>query len=218
MYQKMLLSEKIAETIMSSIKNDFYKIGDQMPNEIQLSEELGVSRATLREAIKILISRNVLEVRRGIGTFVSDTNEYTSQTSNLESLNLYVQKMEILRILKQLDSEELDAFQHLSWSDQTIIRSKIDNIENDSASTAAYISVFFEMVEAIAIARHSTFKHRLILQTHEAFKILISNIVSSDQISIETLIRKLFSTLGNEEVNVVFDELMMQLGFYIQEE
>ena len=72
MYPKMLLSEKIAESIIDGIRREFYKPGDQMPNELQLSEELGVSRATLREAFKVLISKNILVVRRGIGTFVSD--------------------------------------------------------------------------------------------------------------------------------------------------
>lgn len=45
--------------------------GDKLPNEIELSKELGVSRATLREAIQALAVQGVLEVRRGRGTFVS---------------------------------------------------------------------------------------------------------------------------------------------------
>ncbi len=45
--------------------------GDKLPNEVELSAQLGVSRATLREAIRTLADRGVLEVRRGRGTFVS---------------------------------------------------------------------------------------------------------------------------------------------------
>ena len=45
--------------------------GDKLPNEMELSQELGVSRATLREAIQALTMQGVLEVRRGRGTFVS---------------------------------------------------------------------------------------------------------------------------------------------------
>ena len=45
--------------------------GEKLPNEVELSRELGVSRATLREAIRELVSQGVLEVRRGLGTFVS---------------------------------------------------------------------------------------------------------------------------------------------------
>lgn len=46
------------------------KPGEKLPNEIDLAEELNVSRSTIREAIKILVSMNILEIRRGKGTFV----------------------------------------------------------------------------------------------------------------------------------------------------
>ena len=60
------LSDDVAETIMSMIKVEKkYNPGDKLPNELQLSEELGVSRITLREAIRILVARNVLEIKRG---------------------------------------------------------------------------------------------------------------------------------------------------------
>lgn len=45
--------------------------GEKLPNELELSHELGVSRATLREAIQSLVVQGVLEVHRGRGTFVS---------------------------------------------------------------------------------------------------------------------------------------------------
>lgn len=49
-----------------------YQPGDKLPNEQQLSLDLGVSRTTLREAILYLVTQNVLEIRRGKGTFVSE--------------------------------------------------------------------------------------------------------------------------------------------------
>jgi GntR family transcriptional repressor for pyruvate dehydrogenase complex len=46
--------------------------GQQIPNETELAGHFGVSRATLREAVKILVARHILEVRRGTGTFVAN--------------------------------------------------------------------------------------------------------------------------------------------------
>ena len=46
--------------------------GEKLPNELELSEKMGVSRATLREALRMLIAQGILEVRRGKGTFVSE--------------------------------------------------------------------------------------------------------------------------------------------------
>ncbi len=66
------LVEIAADEIIEEIRNRDMKAGDRLPNEYKLAEELGVSRSTVREAIRRLVSRNVLEVRQGAGTFVSE--------------------------------------------------------------------------------------------------------------------------------------------------
>jgi GntR family transcriptional regulator, transcriptional repressor for pyruvate dehydrogenase complex len=45
--------------------------GDRLPAERELSEAMGVSRPTIREAIRSLIAMHILEARHGAGTFVS---------------------------------------------------------------------------------------------------------------------------------------------------
>jgi GntR family transcriptional regulator, transcriptional repressor for pyruvate dehydrogenase complex len=47
--------------------------GEQIPTEVELGMQLGVSRNSIREAIKILNAVGILEVRRGKGTFVAST-------------------------------------------------------------------------------------------------------------------------------------------------
>jgi len=66
------LSQQTARRLYSLIAAE-KKIapGEKLPNELELSQEMGVSRATLREAIRALTTQGVLEVRRGKGTFVS---------------------------------------------------------------------------------------------------------------------------------------------------
>lgn len=51
--------------------------GDRMPAERELAGLFKVGRSTVREAIRVLVSRNVLEVRRGAGVFVSYKNGVT---------------------------------------------------------------------------------------------------------------------------------------------
>lgn len=48
-----------------------YSVGMQLPNEQELADSLNVSRTTIREAVKLLISRHILEIERGKGTFVA---------------------------------------------------------------------------------------------------------------------------------------------------
>ena len=71
MKSKERLSDSAADAILSMITIEKkYEPGDKLPNENELSQELGVSRITLREAIRILVAGNVLEIKRGKGTFV----------------------------------------------------------------------------------------------------------------------------------------------------
>ena len=85
MDNKKRLSDDIAEVLLSQIVVEKkYLPGDKLPNEIDLSKELGVSRITLREAIRILVTRHVLEIKRGKGTFVrEDYNDHTLDRLNI---------------------------------------------------------------------------------------------------------------------------------------
>lgn len=66
------LTGEVADRLIELIiENDLHP-GDRLPNEFALAEQLGVGRSTIREAVRRLVSRNILEVRQGAGTFVSD--------------------------------------------------------------------------------------------------------------------------------------------------
>ena len=67
---KKLLPQQVAEQIITLIADRELKAGDKLPNEFEMAEQLSVGRGTIREAVKILVSRNILEIRRGLGTFV----------------------------------------------------------------------------------------------------------------------------------------------------
>ena len=47
--------------------------GDKLPNELEISEGLGVSRGSVREAMKILSAFGLIDIRVGNGTYVSDS-------------------------------------------------------------------------------------------------------------------------------------------------
>ena len=70
--KKQNLSQRTAEQLYNQIVAEGQLgPGDKLPNEVELARQLGVSRATLREALRDLTVQGVLEVRRGKGTFVS---------------------------------------------------------------------------------------------------------------------------------------------------
>jgi GntR family transcriptional regulator len=67
----MLASESAKLKLMSFIKENNYQVGDMLPSETQLSDNLGLSRLTLREAINVLKSNGVVRPVQGKGTFIA---------------------------------------------------------------------------------------------------------------------------------------------------
>ncbi len=65
------LSQQTADKLYNMI-NKQYKPGSKIPTEAELTQFFGISRTTVREAVKILCSKNILEIRRGSGTFVKE--------------------------------------------------------------------------------------------------------------------------------------------------
>src|SRR3989442_11896052 len=61
---------QIAEDLRAKIKSGELAQGSQLPTEIELMEQYNASRNTVRDAIKLLTSRSLVETRPGQGTFV----------------------------------------------------------------------------------------------------------------------------------------------------
>jgi len=62
--------EIVAEQIQNLINTGILKVGDQLPPERELAEQLGIGRLSLREAMRLLMARNMVEVRVGDGTYI----------------------------------------------------------------------------------------------------------------------------------------------------
>ena len=80
--QASRLYEQIVQQIEDSIKKGALKAGDQLPAERELAEQFGVSRTAVREAVKALREKGLVEAYPGRGTFI------TSETSNTIRITL----------------------------------------------------------------------------------------------------------------------------------
>ena len=67
----MALTDEAIEKIKSMIVSGALRPGDRLPKEADLAAELGLSRSSLREAVRALSMVNILDVRRGDGTYVT---------------------------------------------------------------------------------------------------------------------------------------------------
>ena len=99
-YSGNALSVRAADRIMDMITHGRFRPGDKLPNELELAGELEISRTTLREALRILATRGLVEVRRGVGTFVTrsqsihaDYDVLRIQNTNVNTKDLYEMRL-----------------------------------------------------------------------------------------------------------------------------
>lgn len=83
--RKGSLVEQTIDSLRQAIERHQWNVGDRLPVESELSESLGVSRNTVREAVRVLVHAGMLETRQGDGTYVrsaQDTGETFRRISN----------------------------------------------------------------------------------------------------------------------------------------
>jgi GntR family transcriptional regulator, transcriptional repressor for pyruvate dehydrogenase complex len=80
------VTDEAIEKIKAMIVSGTLRAGDRLPKEADLAAELGLSRSSLREAVKALSLVNILDVRQGDGTYVTSLEP----TLLLEALSFIV--------------------------------------------------------------------------------------------------------------------------------
>ena len=81
-----LLAEQVEDQIYHYILDTPIEPGAKLPNEFALAEKFRVGRSTIREAVKLLSSKGIVEVRQGSGTYVVTTVKGLSDPLNLRSV------------------------------------------------------------------------------------------------------------------------------------
>lgn len=75
------LYEQIVQQIEDSVLKGTLKPGDQLPAERELAQRLGVSRTAVREAVKTLREKGLVEAYSGRGTFITDGTSQAARQS-----------------------------------------------------------------------------------------------------------------------------------------
>lgn len=93
--------EAVVSQVERSISDGIYAVGTRLPSERDMAEEFGVSRVVIREAMRALESRGLVDVRQGSGTFVrSDSVRSVSRDVTL-SLELEEASLAELYVVRQ---------------------------------------------------------------------------------------------------------------------
>lgn len=97
---KDLLYMKVADAIHNYIHDNKLQPGDKIPSERVLAEQLGASRNSVREALRVLENEVLIEVKTGRGAFVADNSSPGSIYPKLFKGN-YFELLEIKAILER---------------------------------------------------------------------------------------------------------------------
>lgn len=154
------VSDAVVEQIERLIVDGVLKGGQKLPSEVELAEDMGVSRPKVREAIKILADQNLLSVRHGEGTFV---NSLTGATVSPALVALFSRHpsafYDYLEFRRELEGfAACAAAQRATREDKEILRRRLDDMEaqhlKPDAAQEAEVDVAFHL--AIADAAHNS--------------------------------------------------------------
>ncbi len=169
------LSEIIADKIHQDILNGKLKPGDRLPPHELLCERWGVSRVTLREALKKLETKDLIEIHQGRGTYVRDYNkdliEKQFEFHSLLGQKTIIQVFEARKIIetalvdlatRRITEEEIDSL-------DSILKDMAETVrEGDPLRFARYDFKFHKFIGGLA-------KNDVLLMMLEKIQFLIES-------------------------------------------
>jgi len=153
--QTSRLYEQIVQQIEESILTGVLKAGDQLPAERELAQQFGVSRTAVREAVKALREKGLVEAYSGRGTFITNGTSQAIRQSldrmiKIGQPNGFMQLVEVREMLEPeiaaLAATRIEP-QHLSS-----MREAIAVMDRERTDASAFIEADLDFHLALAEA------------------------------------------------------------------
>lgn len=148
--EKTSLTDRVAEILYEKIVNGEISPGERLPSEMELSEQLGVARPTVREALNRLIGLGL--IKRGGYTMVVSENGSMSTRAGLTPLLLdqwEVRELYEARYMIEVDLVAL-AIQKATEEDIQELRLINDQLKSDCVSERSYWDIDMQFHTSIA--------------------------------------------------------------------
>ena len=189
MQTKTLLAHKIEEELLRFIQETPVNIGERIPTELDLSKKFNAGRSTIREAVKSLASKGVLEVRQGAGTFVINSSTVEDDPLRLSRYHDKLQLALELFDVRLMIEPEIAALAAQNASDDDIIEIKnlCDEVEKIYLSGNNHVRKDIEFHKKIA---HSS-KNRVV---EELIPLIISAVYTFANVTHRLLLHETIET------------------------
>lgn len=190
------LSDRIVNQIINMIREGSLKAGDKLPNETILSEQFGVSRGILREALTRLQSQGYIRRKPKDGTYIQEdiqsklmnesVNELLKKAtySDLLDFRETLEMKMVERVIERASDEEIEElFDGLGVADNAEIQHNMDHYFHYKLAQASrniffmnFIDTYYDLISEIANRSHRDQERRnQIAEEHLAIAKAIAN-------------------------------------------
>ncbi len=162
---RMRLSRQVTNSIIRLIAEKKLGPGDVLPTELQIAEQLQVSKSSVREAIKMLEALGVVEIRRGLNTIISENPQRGYLNVMMTHLYLNSGTLEELRVFRRTFEAAYTSLA-LEMADQ-----------KDLEAIGQALEQFRAALEAgrLTVEDDIRFHSRILTATHNSFLISLGN-------------------------------------------
>lgn len=128
---------QVIERLKDDIESGIFKENEKFPSEFELARNLGVSRATLREALRVLEEEKVIIRKHGVGTFVNPRPIFSSGIEQLSSVSSMIRDagMEpgtiFMEVQENLPTDELKAKFDCETEDSLVTIKRVRTADGD---------------------------------------------------------------------------------------
>lgn len=169
---KPIKKETVTETIVNQIKDlierNCFEVGQQLPSERELTAQLGVSRPSVREAMKALQLMGIVEIRSGSGTYLREQSHLLANHFAVQNLLSKFTWLELTEARVVLESGLISiATEKAVEADIKALRQACDDMYKNAADPVRFLECDFAFHLIIAEASQNRFLVEMLSTTRD---------------------------------------------------
>ena len=163
------VSEKVARQLKDVISKGVFRVGDKLPPERELAEQMGVSRPSVREAIQVLVAQGILETVHGGGTIVNNlTEQHIASPIEVIIKEDRIRALELTEVRSFMEAwAARQAAQNRTEEELAKIHGFLEEMERDFEKGQIRSEIDFKFHTEIAASTHNTIYMHIIQNIYE---------------------------------------------------
>ncbi len=219
------VADKVASQLKKAISQGVFKVGERLPSELELADQMGVSRPSVREAIQQLALLGILETVHGGGSIVKNLTEQeiqrpielifaedTQRVLELTEIRLFMEAWAVRKAAKNRTAADLDQMRKYLQEmeddfEKGINRFELDLMFHNAIASATHNVIYLHFINSVyGLINYSIKIHRE--------RVLYGR---QDQMRILKDHRRIFNAIKDREPDAAEAAIKDHLGFVVRE-